>query len=296
MSAKDYLWEKRGEPDEETRELEALLGQARFAGMELRAAKPVRRRWPLVVAVLAVAAVAVLLAIPRDGFVMLRESDGSERKLYRAQWLETAQQTTLELGAAIGHLDVAAGSKLRVTRVDEKEQRLELARGSVHAVVDAPPRLFVIDTPSATAVDLGCEYELHVDAQGGSRLDVLSGLVELEGHGRRSIVPEGMWSVTVPGQGPGVPIDRQATPALIGAVERLAEEGSMLWLLLRQAGKADAVTLWHLLPRTAGEARRAVYTRLQELVPAPISEEAALRLDPTQLEVWWVACLAARAR
>lgn len=294
MSAKDYLWEKRGEPDEETRELEALLSQARFSGMELPAAKPVRRRWPLAIAVLAVAAVAVLLALPREGFVMLRESDGSERKLYRAQWLETAQQTTLELGAGIGHVEVAGGSRLRVTRVDQTEQRLELARGSVHAIVDAPPRLFVIDTPSATAVDLGCEYELHVDAQGGSRLDVLSGLVELEGHGRRSIVPEGMWSVTVPGQGPGVPIDRQATPALIGAVERLAEEGSMLGLLLRQAGRTDAVTLWHLLARTDGAARRAVYDRLQALVPVAVDEAAVLRLEPLALDEWWVACLAAR--
>ena len=35
MSAKEYLWEKQGEPDAQTRELEALLGQAKFAGMKL---------------------------------------------------------------------------------------------------------------------------------------------------------------------------------------------------------------------------------------------------------------------
>ncbi len=164
----------------------------------------------------------------------------------------------------------------------------------MHAIVDAPPRLFVIDTPSATAVDLGCEYELHVNADGGSRLAVLSGRVELEGHGQRSIVPAGMWSITQPGRGPSVPVDRRATPALITALERLDQEPTMLAMLLRQADRPDAVTLWHLLSRTDGDARKAVYSRLQELVPAPVDEAAALALDPAALDEWWRACLAAR--
>lgn len=294
MSARDYLWEKRGEPDTETRELEALLGQARFSGMTLPVEKP-SRRWPLGLAVLAAAAAVVVMLVPRDGFVMLTV-DGLSRKLYRAEWLETGagQHATLQLGGSIGHVEVAEGSRVRVTRVDKREQRLELARGRVHATVDAPPRLFVIDTPSATAVDLGCEYELSVDAAGGSRLQVLSGSVELAGRGRSSIVLEGMWSVTQAGQAPGVPVDLQASPALISALERLAQDGSVLPLLLQQASGHDAVTLWHLLPRTDGEARKAVFARLSELVPVRVDEAATLRLDPAALETWWDACVAAR--
>lgn len=294
MSAKDYLWEKRGEPDTETRELEALLGQARFSGMKVPVEKP-RRRWSLGLAVLAAAAAAVVMLVPRDGFVMLT-IDGLERKLYRAEWLETGagERATLRLGGSIGHVEVAEGSRVRVTRADKHEQRLELARGRVHATVDAPPRLFVIDTPSATAVDLGCEYELSVDAARGSRLQVLSGSVELAGRGRSSIVLEGMWSVTRPGEAPGVPVDLEASPALISALERLAQDGSVLPLLLRQAERGDAVTLWHLLPRTEGEARASVHARLQELVPATVDQAAVLRLEPSALDAWWDACVAAR--
>lgn len=289
MSAKDYLWEKRGEPDEETRELEALLGQAKFAGMKLPVEK--RRRWPLVVAVLAAAAVAVFFAIPREGFVRV---DGA--KLYAAQWLETGagQRATVQLGQAIGHVEVAEGSRLRVVRVDKEQQRLELARGSVHAVVLAPPRLFVIDTPSATAVDLGCEYQLTVDAQGASRLAVLSGLVELEGQNQHVTVLAGMWSVTEQGKAPRVPLDSRATPAFVSAVERLGAEASVLPLLLRQAEKGDAPTLWHLLSRTEGEARAAIAARLLELVPAPVDLSSALRLDRDALDRWWVALLVIR--
>ena len=73
--------------------------------------------------------------------------------------------------------------------------------------------------------------------------------------------------------------------ALASAVERLEQDSSVLPLLLRQAERRDAVTLWHLLARTEGEARAAVLARLQALVPVS---------DPTALDAWWLACLAAR--
>jgi hypothetical protein len=56
---------------------------------------------------------------------------------------------------------------------------LSLERGALHARIAAPPRLFIVDTPSAMAVDLGCEYKLDVDAAGNSRLHVTSGFVAL---------------------------------------------------------------------------------------------------------------------
>ena len=286
MSAKDYLWEKRGEPDDETRELEALLGQARFDGMTLPVEK--KRRWPLVLAGLAAAAVVVFFAVPREGFVRV---DGV--KLYASQWLETGagERATVQLGQSIGHVEVKEGSRLRVVRVDDEQQRLELERGSVHAVVLAPPRLFVIDTPSATAVDLGCEYQLTVDAQGATRLQVLSGLVELEGQAQHVTVLAGMWSVTEPGKAPSVPLDARASPAFVSAVERLGANASVLPLLLRQAQKSDAPTLWHLLSRTEGEVRSAIAARLLELVPAPDSVPG---LDRAALDGWWTAVLASR--
>jgi hypothetical protein len=258
--------------------------------MELPVEKKRRPRWPLVVVALA-AALAIFVLIPREGFVRV---DGT--KLYADQWFETAagEQKTLQLGDSIGHVEVKEASRLRVLRVDKQEQRLELARGSVHAVVLAPPRLFVIDTPAATAVDLGCEYVLTVDATETSKLRVLSGLVELQGHGQKAIVLAGMWSDTPKGGPPSVPLDRRATPAFIGAVEKVQTDPSVLPMLLSQAEKSDAPTLWHLLSRTDGETRRAVSGRLRELVPFQGDEAAVMKLDSAALDAWWKAVLEAR--
>ena len=43
---------------------------------------------------------------------------------------------------------------------------LRLAHGRLSARVTAPPRLFVVDTPAATAIDLGCAYDLAVLTDG----------------------------------------------------------------------------------------------------------------------------------
>ena len=36
----------------------------------------------------------------------------------------------------------------------------------MHAVIDAPPRYFLVETASAIAVDLGCIYTLSADERG----------------------------------------------------------------------------------------------------------------------------------
>ena len=44
----------------------------------------------------------------------------------------------------------------------------------------APPSEFVVDTPSARAVDLGCQYDLTVDARGDGYLSVQTGWVAFQ--------------------------------------------------------------------------------------------------------------------
>jgi len=108
----------------------------------------------------------------------------------------------------IGRVEVLPGSELRLVAARPDEHRLALARGTIYAEVTAPPRLFVVETPSATAVDLGCAYTLEVDATGASRLRVTAGYVELQGGGRRSIVPLGALAVTRSGAAGGGGGDR----------------------------------------------------------------------------------------
>src|SRR6185295_6519840 len=115
---------------------------------------------------------------------------GSSLRIGR--WLETDDQSRvrLEVGGH-GHVTVEPGSRLRITRSADDHKTLELARGTIDAFILAPPRLFLVDTPAARAVDLGCAYTLEVDETGAGVLHVTLGHVALEGAGRESNVPRG---------------------------------------------------------------------------------------------------------
>ena len=68
--------------------------------------------------------------------------------------------------ADIGQADVAPNSRLRLITTRNTQHRLALDRGELRAHVLAPPRLFLVDTPSAVAVDLGCAYYLKCGCGG----------------------------------------------------------------------------------------------------------------------------------
>ena len=195
----------------------------------------------------------------------------------------------------IGRVEVLPGSELRLVAARPDAHRLALARGTIYAEVTAPPRLFVVETPSATAVDLGCAYTLEVDSTGASRLHVTAGYVELQGNGRRSIVPLGAIAVTRRGGGgPGTPYVDDAPAELRRALTAFDFErggAAAVRTVLRTARAEDAVTLWHLVSRVEPPMRAAVYDRLVALVPPPLgggtSRAAALALDTTTLDNYW---------
>src|SRR5262249_27316845 len=114
----------------------------------------------------------------------------------------------------IGEVDVKPGTRLRLLQARVTDHQLALDRGSIYAQVDAPPRLFFVETPAGTAVDLGCAYELEVASVGNGVLRVTAGYVEFSWSGRRSIVPLGAVAETRRGQGPGTPFVNDAPGAL----------------------------------------------------------------------------------
>ena len=60
-------------------------------------------------------------------------------------------------------------------------------------------------------------------------------------------------------------------------------------MVLGQARKRDALTLWHLLSRTDPKQRRLVYDRLRKLSPPPrdVAQEGILSLNRPMLDLWW---------
>jgi hypothetical protein len=177
---------------------------------------------------------------------------------------------------------------LGATRSDH---RLALDVGEIYARVTAPPRLFFVETPAGVAIDLGCAYTLKVDALGNGFLEVTAGAVEFEWAGRRAIVPLTFRTEIRPGFGPGVPVVNDASDAFRRALAGFEFEGDQAALarVLTLARADDAISLWHLLARTDGAPRVAVYERLVGLVPLPdgVERDAVLRLDTRALDTYW---------
>lgn len=197
-------------------------------------------------------------------------------------------------GGRLGAVDIAPRSHVRLLTAARLEQRLALDVGTIRARISAPPRLFVVETPSATAVDLGCAYTLAVDRHGASLIHVTLGWVELDRPGGTSVVPFNMSAYARPGFAPGTPFADHADAALKAALYRFDfEQGGdgALAIVLERANASDAVTLWHLLRRTSGAARALVYLRLAALAPPPpgVTQEAVLRLRARDLQTWWDA-------
>ena len=209
------------------------------------------------------------------------------------QWLETDASSRAEIKVGdIGTLDVDPNTRLKLTVARPNEHRLTLAHGSISAVVNAPPRLFFVDTPASTAVDLGCAYKLNVDDSGFGLLRVTLGWVSLEWGGRESLVPAGASCRTRPKIGPGTPYFDDAPQALEQALERFDFSnggGEALDAALAQARVRDTLSLWHLLSRADPAARARVADRIVDLagpLPEGVTRQQILALDPAALESW----------
>lgn len=327
----DYLWDGSGEPDAEVQELENLLGRYRHnqpcpAFDQLAVEHPRSRRWHLPVFRFSssFAAVAAVLVIGVSTLLVLRARNASHAGLAwdiariagtpRVGWhtLSANSRTAkLQVGQTLvtdnssrasitldetGQIEVDPQSRLRVVASRPGHKRLSLERGTIHATIWAPPGEFVVDTPSAVAVDLGCVYTLHVDDSGAGLLRTTMGWVGFKLNGHESFIPAGAVCRTRPRIGPGTPYFEDASPAFQEALTEFdfakvtpEERMALLGTLLKEAKKQDALTLWHLLSRVSDAERPSVYERLAVLAPPPrdVTREGVLRLDQKMLDSWW---------
>ena len=327
----DYLWDGSGEPDPEVQKLETVLGRFRHdrpapafnevADIHLSKARPRFSNFRLSFAFGAVAAILVvtvtlffylrpepvsnlgpawdvarLEGAPRVGSKAIRANSGVG-KLGVGQTLETdsASRASITFDQT-GRVEIDGDSRLRLVTNGPGHKRLSLERGTIHATIWAPPGEFVVDTPSAVAVDLGCVYTLHVDDSGAGLLRTTMGWVGFKLNGHESFIPAGAICKTRPKIGPGTPYFEDATPTFRDALSKFdfeattpSERNALLGILLVDARKDDALTLWHLLARVGDADRPGVYDRLAALAPPPagVTRESILRLDRPMLDAWW---------
>jgi hypothetical protein len=233
--------------------------------------------------------VARLEGAPKVGSDSINETG----HLTVGEWLETDDNSRAKIAVGeIGEVEIEPNTRLRLVNAQLTDHRLSLARGTMHARIWAPPRLFFVETPSALAVDLGCAYTLEVDDAGRSFLHVTSGWVALQLQNRESMVPAGALCQTRPGIGPGTPFFEDASEKFQAALSKLDfEQGGAeaLSTVLSEARDFDTLTLWHLLFRVDETQRGQIYDRLAALVAPPggVTREAAVgTLDEKALNRW----------
>ncbi len=327
----DYLWDGSGEPDPEVQKLETLLGRFRHnqptpAFDQIADVQPIKRHWSFSRVRLSfqLAAVAAILLLSITAFFIVRTRqarnsgpawdvarlEGSPRigwhalgaatgsaKLAVGQTLVTDSSSRASITLdETGRIEVDAGSRLRLLASGPGRKRLSLERGTIHATIWAPPGQFVVDTPSAVAVDLGCVYTLHVDDSGAGLLRTTMGWVGFKLNGHESFIPAGAVCATRPKTGPGTPYFEDASASFRDALSKFdfaattpAERNALLGIILVDARKNDALTLWHLLSRVSDADRPGVFDRLAALAPPPagVTRDGILRLDRPMLDAWW---------
>jgi hypothetical protein len=327
----DYLWDGSGEPDPEIQKLESALGRFRHNQPapafdqipEIRVKKQGSRffAWRLSFQIAAAAAglvlaatlyffvrpksaaeqgssweVARLAGTPRVDSKIVGANSGAG-KLGVGELLETDGSSRAAISLfETGSVEVDADSRVRLVTNGPGRKRLSLERGTIHARIWAPPGEFVVDTPSAVAVDLGCIYTLHVDDSGAGLLRTTMGWVGFKLNGHESFIPAGAVCATRPKIGPGTPYFEDAAPAFREALTRFdfeaetaEERRALLGTLLDDARRKDVLTLWHLLSRVSEADRSGVYARLAALArpPSSVTREGILRLDRPMLDAWW---------
>jgi FecR protein len=329
-----YLWDGSGEPDPEIQRLESRLAQFRHREVPLvlpqaMPAKPGYFRALILqfpsLPRFAVVSVVVLVLIAAGVFAFHRATlspsgpawevarlagtpqigsqlitaDQFAAKLHVGQTLETDGASRASIWQTdLGEIMIDPNSRVRLLQTDDRHKRLQLDIGTIHAMIWARPGQFVVDTPSAVAVDLGCAYTLQVSADGSGTIRTTRGWVGFHLNGRESFIPAGAMCPTRPKVGPGTPYFEDASESFRAALADFDfaanssdTRSSYLAIVLSQARAKDGLTLWHLLSRTDGSDRARVYDRFANLVPPPpgVTRDGILHLDQPMLDLWWNA-------
>ena len=264
----DYLWDRSGERDAEVAHLEAVLASYRYNRRETDSvARPRSLAWKLL-------AIAASLAL---GASLTLWSNRPQTSAWRigggfarvGQSIETGKTAGEKLTAQeFGEIELEPNSRLQLLASRAGDERVALRRGTMHALIWAPPSHFVVDTPSAKTIDLGCSYTLTVLPDGSGKLSVQAGWVAFQHGAQESFIPAGAVCSTRPRLGPGLPYFEDAAEPFRAGVRAFdnssGHEG--LSAILANARSQDGLTLWHLVQRTSGADREAVIRSLAHLV------------------------------
>jgi hypothetical protein len=269
----DYLWDRSGS-DAEVESLETLLRP-----MALKAQEPPRAK-ALSVPRLAWAAVAAAILVALVNGVVRPDPPPPAPAM-------------LDFGD-VGQVTVEPNTRVRVLRRTEELIKLRLERGTIHASIsaDARPRLFQVETPSTTCVDLGCHYTLSVDEAGRAIVRVTTGRVAFVDGDREVYVPRDASCRAAPRRGSGTPVFDDAAPEFVESVLAFdaapdAGRPTAARAVIASARPRDSLTLWHFLQDPDPAIARLALEAIEKISPeSGIARDATLRRDGEALAAW----------
>lgn len=276
----DYLWNKKGSD----REVEALEQLLEPLGHHAQASPPAQRasrpKWGAVLAVLAAAAAIAFI-------VRFWAPDGGQHPAVEPA--DVAHEIDLE---RYGTVNVHAGAVVELLRRTDEDIRLRLTRGTIDARITlaARPRLFQVETPATTCVDLGCHYTLTVEPDGSTFVKVDVGQVAFAEKGRETWIPSDASCRAWPARGAGTPRWDDARPELVAAIETFDRSGSgerraAATSVIALCGEPrDALSLWHLAHDPEQSIAEAAWSALTRLVGVP--DGVADARAPQAEEAW----------
>src|SRR5688572_24268489 len=299
----DYLWDPAAPEDPDVRAIERQLKPLRFdpSAHPLKLSPRSDRRQVAGI-VWKFAAAAAILVATGAGFSQWRFSWPSGRA-----WSVTGQSASassrLEVGgtlevpssgralvdvARIGTMRVEGGSRVTLRSTQGTRHRLRMEAGQIHVRVWAPPSSVAFQTPTGDVIDMGCEFDLQVEAD-VSRLQVRSGWVQMENTLGESLIPAGASGEMRSDLLPGVPVFDSAGPAFLAAVRQLERTGdpASLRRVVESARVEDVLTLLVLAARsTPGTDQLAA--RAAELFPPPsgVTVGQVVRGDRDAVWLW----------
>jgi len=310
----DYLFDPAAAPDADVEAVERSLESLRFEhrSRPLAVPKRTRVRWrPLV---LAVAASLFVVIGAGSIFWTWRESwpsgrawpvtlhtttnaasDASTLAVNRPMRLDANASADIDI-ARIGDMRVAPGSALTLSETRSARHRVILERGDVSVRVWAPPTRFAIRTPAGDVIDLGCIFDLNVDATGAARLHVATGWVQLSNAQGESLVPAGTSATMTRDRRPSVPVYDDAAPEFKAAVRafELTQDGAARATMVNEIGRAarprDVVTMLVLANVSPDTDKRTLLQQAAQLVPPPASVTIdQIMRDRERMWVWYDA-------
>lgn len=299
-----YLWDPSAPPAPEAESIERRLAPLRFDPARepldmtrlivTTRPRPAWRR-PL----LAFAIAAVLIIVTAAGLWSWRwrwpngrpwtiAAGAVDLKLQVGQPVTVRADDAIANIARIGTMRIGAGTSMELRSTRGIHHRLRMTGGEVHVRVWAPPGSVVIETPAGEVIDFGCEFRLSVRGV-ETRVQVLSGWVQLENGIEEILVPAGAATEMTDRHAPGVPVFDDAPRGYREDIRSFEREGHQeaLTRALAVSRPRDVYTLLHLAEDHPDHAE-AILRRAAELSPPPggITIASILRGNRDNLFAW----------